>query len=282
MGDRFDRIARKFVPTVAKLSYNPFFKALGFFTDALSNLVYPEFRELPRAHLRARVGNRNTLFFTQPKHLYSGVNFWLQALASGWFRFDYDVVDIGCGCGMKPLTLYKFRGAGITGFSGTYMGIDIDDELLEYCRRFFRDSRFTFCKSSHRSSAYSKDNASSETSYYRIEADDNTKHFVFSTSLFSHLLEDDLRNYVQESYRILRNGGYMRMNAFSMDSIKLGGRWTFTHRIGNAYVESTRYPEAAVGYERDFLLTVGREAGFSHCEVLAGAGQSVLVCRKAG
>jgi hypothetical protein len=59
----------------------------------------------------------------------------------------------------------------------------------------------------------------------------------------------------------------------------LGGRWTFEHRVQNAFVENQQYPEAAVGYARDFLVKTAREAGFPDCEVHPGE-QSVLIGRK--
>jgi hypothetical protein len=64
----------------------------------------------------------------------------------------------------------------------------------------------------------------------------------------------------------------------------LGGRWTFSRRLGNAYVENLKYPEAAVAYERAYLEANVRAAGFSEVQVtpsLTGYNpQSLLVARK--
>jgi predicted SAM-dependent methyltransferase len=111
--------------------------------------------------------------------------------------------------------------------------------------------------------------------------DNESQDFVFSTSLFTHLLEDELVNYVRETYRVLRPGGVMQMTVFCIDMMReqgtLGGRFTFRHKAGNAYIESRRYPEAAVAFEREFLLGVASQIGFSSAEVIAG-GQDILRC----
>jgi hypothetical protein len=52
------------------------------------------------------------------------------------------------------------------------------------------------------------------------------KDFIYSTSLYTHLLEDELGNYTRESFRVLRPNGVMYMTFFCMDSVELGNRWT--------------------------------------------------------
>jgi hypothetical protein len=58
------------------------------------------------------------------------------------------------------------------------------------------------------------------------------------------------------------------------------GRWTFRHRRGNAYIESTRYPEAAVAYHEAFLIDVAKNCGFREVTVAPKKGQSELVALK--
>ena len=72
----------------------------------------------------------------------------------------------------------------------------------------------------------------------------------------------------------------MCMTFFCLDSIERGGRWTFEHKLGEAYVESLKYPEAAVAYTKDFMEGVARSAGFKDVTVLLNPVQSWLVCKK--
>ncbi|MGM0440296.1 MAG: class I SAM-dependent methyltransferase [Chlamydiota bacterium] len=100
--------------------------------------------------------------------------------------------------------------------------------------------------------------------------EDNTIDYAFGNSLFSHLLEEDFIHYLNESYRVLKEGGVLEISLFCLDNMKkyLGKRWTFKHRIGNAYVENIKYPEAAVGYKKEFLEKICKDAGFKTIELL--------------
>jgi predicted SAM-dependent methyltransferase len=121
-------------------------------------------------------------------------------------------------------------------------------------------------------------------SQYPLPVADESADFVFSTSLFTHLLEEQLDNYCRESYRALKPGGHMAMACFSMDHPPptYGQRHTFQYRIANAHVESLDVPEAAVAYEESFLFAVAQAAGFPTAEILEAPGdwQPMLLCRK--
>jgi len=120
---------------------------------------------------------------------------------------------------------------------------------------------------------------------YVLPLSDESANFVFSTSLFTHLLEKELVNYTRESYRVLKQDCCVAMFCFSIDHPPptFGDRHTFRFRIGNAHVESMSVPEAAVAYEEKFLLEMAREAGFRAAEMLIGGPedwQLMLLCRK--
>ena len=72
----------------------------------------------------------------------------------------------------------------------------------------------------------------------------------------------------------------MYMTFFCLDSVGLGDRWSFKHKIGNAYVEDLKYPEAAVAYSREFMENLGKSTGFSDVSVNTNQAQSTFVCRK--
>jgi hypothetical protein len=57
-----DRIIRKFVPSVAKASYNPFVKLAGNAIAGVLSRPFPELRELPPNYLRIRIGTGNRIF----------------------------------------------------------------------------------------------------------------------------------------------------------------------------------------------------------------------------
>jgi SAM-dependent methyltransferase len=278
---KLDRAIRRVIPSTSRLSYNPIFKAVVDSFDLLPKLVYEELSRIPPNHMRIRVGVGNRIFANQVIFVTGPKDFWMHAFHSGLCRLDSTIVDIGCGCGRyaHPLRDYRFKSER---FTGKYVGIDIDEEMLEWCGRNFDAGRFSFHRSNHASKAYR--GAENGNSHYHLPLAEESADFVFSTSLFTHLLEEQLGNYCQESYRVLRSGGHMAMACFSMDHPPptFGTRHTFRQRIGNAYVESLEVPEAAVAYEEKYLFAAAQAAGFRTTEILEAPGdwQPMLLCRK--
>jgi predicted SAM-dependent methyltransferase len=153
--------------------------------------------------------------------------------------------------------------------------------MLNWCCRNFDSERFEFYRSTNGSKTY---NSGGDNAHYVLPLPDETVDFVFSTSLFTHLLEKELVNYCRESYRVLKSDSVMAMSCFPIDHPPptWGDRHTFRFRIGDAYVESMSVPEAAVAYEEKFLLNVAQEAGFRKAEILIGYEDFApfLLCRK--
>jgi SAM-dependent methyltransferase len=278
---RLEKAIRRMVPSASLLTYNPVFKLVVDSFDVLPKLVYKELSRIPPNHMRIRVGVGNRIFANHVIFVTGSKDFWMHAFHAGLCRLNSTIVDIGCGCGRyaHPLRDFRFKSER---FTGNYIGIDIDEEMLAWCRTHFDSPRFSFHRSNHVSKAYH--GAENGNSHYRLPVVDEHADFVFSTSLFTHLLEEQLGNYCQESYRALKPGGFMAMACFSMDHPPptFGTRHTFRHRMGNAYVESLEVPEAAVAYEESFLFGVARGAGFRSAEILEAPGdwQPMLLCRK--
>ena len=278
---KHDWMVRKLVPSLAKLSYNPIFKMAGDSVARLLAQPFPELRDLPPNHLCVRIGAGNRVFNGHVNFIQAGNHSWLTFLSRRYCTSSSDVVELGCGCGRlaRPLRDPLWD----PWFEGTYVGVDIDKEMIEYCRKHFPPGRFEFILSPHRSQTYSPRNfgGGSEIAADLEIAVAGSKDFVYSLSLFSHLLEAEALDYLRESYRILRAGGLMFLTFFCMEHVERGGRWTFAHRCGNAYVESPRYPEAAVAYEETFITEMARNCGFREITVAAcGGRQSELVARK--
>ena len=280
MGSVFDRSIRKLVPSLARLTYNPAFKLLLDAPDFVGSLFFPQFRGLPPNHLRVRIGVGNNIFNNQPWYLTGAKDFWFFALNQSFIDFNSTIVDIGCGCGKFAYHLrdYDYNGSK---FRGKYVGIDIDTEMLSWCRGHFDSERFAFHLSSHASKVY---NDSGTGEPYTLPLAPDTVNMVFSTSLFTHLLEPEILNYMSESFRVLIPGAVMVMNCFLMDypPYTFGGRHTFRFKMGNAFVESLKLPEAAVAYESQHLFDLAARIGFRSSELVVapGSGQPVLVCKK--
>jgi SAM-dependent methyltransferase len=276
---KVDRIARKFALSLAVLSRNkPLMAVLDAFDRGIS-LPFPEFRNLPPNRFRIRTGLGNRVLFNQAVFVKYGYDLWLHLL-NNFITLSDHVVDIGSGCGR-----FAYAVRDHTAFTGLYTGIDVDLEMVTWCQKHFPTDRFTFVHANTFNNVY---NPSGSKDLYRLPLENDSADLVCSQSLFTHLLESDLKNYVAESYRVLRKGKVMAMSCFCIEDLQdnhlLGGGWPFKHRVQSAFVENLQYPEAAVGYPRDFLIKTAREAGFLDCRVdpapFVRRNQSVLVGRK--
>ena len=282
-GISIDRALRKLFPSTSKLTFNPLFRAVVNAADVIPRLVFPEFRALPPNHLRIRGGVGNRILNNQTHFLVHARDFWMFVFCEGIADMQSDILDIGVGCGRWAHWLrdYNFRGRR---FGGNYVGIDIDAEAIEWCRKNYDAERFRFEHSSDASVSYNQ--ATAARTPYRIPAADAAFDLVFSNSLLTHLLEGELENYLRESHRLLKAGGAMMHSHFNIEHppATYGTRHTFQHRLGNALIESEAQPEAAVAYHTDFLFDLCRRIGFSACEIVHMPGgaqhQPILLCRK--
>lgn len=257
----FDKVLRRFAPSISALTFNPFFKYSVNIADTPLRLLFREFRSLPPNHMRLRIGVGNRILTNQTRYLQDSVNFWIDAFANGRFRLDGIALEIGSGCGRYAHLLRDFR-MGQVRFTGVYIGVDIDQEMLAWCSRHFDAERFRFHLSGDASSSYR--NKGEQSAPQMIAEPDGSVDFVFSRSLFSHLLENQAARYLAESYRLLKPGGVASHTFFCIDfpPPTFGVRHTFSHQLGKTRVESLKQPEAAVAYSWADIVAMGEEAGF--------------------
>jgi len=278
---RINKSIRRLIPSLARATYNPFFKLFLDLFDLPARVFFKELRKIPPNHLRVRIGVGKSIFANQINYIEGAKNFWFHAFANRLCTPSSTIVDIGCGCGRyaQHLRDYKFKSHN---FSGKYIGIDVDRDVLEWCRRHFDQERFDFVHSIHKTKTYKNDEASDD--FFVIPVPDSSVDFVFSVSLYTHLLENELENYTREAYRVLRPGCYMSMSCFCLDypPPTFGDRHTFKNKIGNAHVESLAVPEAAVAYEKKFLFEVAGRSGFRSVDILHSPDdfQPMLICLK--
>ena len=282
MKDTLDRTLRGGVPSLALLSRSAVFAGAS---RAVDTVVRPLFRlftsePIPPLRLMVRIGVGNNILVPHYNYLTNSVPMWMYFFSKGFATLDSRIVEIGSGVGRSVLPLRRLEYAGER-FQGLYHGFDVDSEMVQWCREHFPPDHFRFTTLDMQSKVYNP--YGSVGAKPRLDCEDNSIDLVFSASLFTHLLEEDLRHYVSESFRLLKPGRVMSMSFFCLEHLEqkrlLGGRWTFRHRIGNAYVESRSFPESAVAYRKEWILEVARSCGFSHARVVPNV-QSVLEATK--
>ena len=102
------------------------------------------------------------------------------------------------------------------GPEGRYIGFDVHAPSIQWCRqRYAADPRLTF-EIADVASVYGEASGSSAASY-RFPVGDGQADFVLAKSVFTHLLEEDARRYLEEARRVLRRGGGAIVTAFLFD-----------------------------------------------------------------
>jgi SAM-dependent methyltransferase len=138
--------------------------------------------------------------------------------------------------------------------SGTYHGIDVSREAIDWCRSNIspRFPNFRFDHVDAANSFYNPDGAV-RAEEYRFPYSDGAFDFVAASSLYTHLLPEETRNYLRETYRVLRPGGRCLVTFFLVDTeaaqLMAEDRSTIMfHEYDGCYVQSVEVPAGAVAY----------------------------------
>ena len=178
-------------------------------------------------------------------------------------RPDERMLDVGCGIGRKtlPLTQYLTPDA-------KYEGLDIARVGVEWCGSKItpRFPNFRFQKIDVYNKQYNPQ-GTCPPSQYRFPFDDGTFSFVMLGSVFTHMLPDDLRNYLSEVHRVLEKGGrclitYFLLNEESLRLVDAGKSSLDFKYIEDGYRAIDRkVPEIAIAFDEDWIKVLYRKIG---------------------
>ena len=124
-------------------------------------------------------------------------------LVSAYLPDRARILDVGCGCAKLARFLH------IIPTIESYVGFDVIPESIEWSAKAFahvNDKRFTFVHANIATDIYNPNGTMSATEY-KFPVADGAVNFVIAASLFTHLLEDECRHYLDEIVRSLSKGG---------------------------------------------------------------------------
>lgn len=176
---------------------------------------------------------------------------------------DHRVLDVGCGIGRMaiPLTGYLSR-------EGGYEGFDVVRRGVEWCRRNVtpRYPNFRFQVADVHNERYNP-RGRHEAREYRFPYEDESFDLVFLASVFTHMMPDEVDNYLSEISRVLKPGGrclisYFLLNEESLGLIEAGkSPLDFKPSTGVYRVVDPEKPEHAVGYDEKHVLGLYEKHG---------------------
>ena len=114
-----------------------------------------------------------------------------------------DVLDMGCGVGRIAVPL-----TGYLGRRSNYAGFDIEPRAIRWCAENVGPlhRRFKFTHANLYNKRYNPE-ATQKASEWRFPYEGDQFNFVVATSLFTHLLPQDMEHYLQEATRVIRDDG---------------------------------------------------------------------------
>ena len=197
------------------------------------------------------------------------------------------VLDIGCGTGRVAVQLAPFL-AG----RGTYVGFDISKAGVAACRRRFRGvAHLGFEHLDVRNGEYNPGGKVAELAAV-FPVDDEAVDLAFATSVFTHMRLGSVRRYLVEAARVLKPGGRLAFTAFALEpGRERSALFDFQPFDATSRVVDHRYPERAIGHDRQALSGAVAEAGLSLRGFWKGAwappaeyqgGQDLFVAVKPG
>jgi ubiquinone/menaquinone biosynthesis C-methylase UbiE len=176
---------------------------------------------------------------------------------------DEKMLDFGSGIGRKTLPLTQYLND-----RAVYEGIDIAKEGIDWCRDKItpRFPNFHFQQIDVYNKHYNP-RGKYQPAKYKFPFADESFSFVVLGSVFTHMLPDDVENYLSEIHRVLTKGGrclitYFLLNEESLRFIATGdSTLEFKHVFDKYRSVSHEVPEKALALDENWIRDLYRKLG---------------------
>lgn len=173
------------------------------------------------------------------------------------------ILDIGSGIGRMAVPFTKFLDK-----DGSYEGFDIVKQGVDWCTANItsRYPNFHFTLIPLKNDLYNL-STDKKASGLVFPYPDNDFDLVFLTSVFTHMLPDDVAHYIKEIKRVLKPGKscfatFFILDAESESSMFKKGSKTFPHNYGNYSLMDKNVKEANVAYQKEHIFGLLEASGF--------------------
>ena len=174
---------------------------------------------------------------------------------------DATVLDIGCGIGRLAVPL-----TGYLNEKGAYFGFDIVKRGIDWCNKHIAKKypNFHFLHTPLKNDLYNLE-TETESHHFVFPYPDNQFDAIVLTSVFTHMLADDVANYLNQIHRVMAENGkcmatFFILNENAKNNISQQKTdYIFPYPHKNCFLMNQKVKEANVAYEEDFLIDLFRQ-----------------------
>jgi cyclopropane fatty-acyl-phospholipid synthase-like methyltransferase len=192
----------------------------------------------------------------------------------GALRPDSKVLDVGSGLGRKTLALPSFLGT-----DGKYIGVDIVRQGVDWCNQNIATSHpnFIFLHLNVFNARYNR-RGTVRASDYRFPFADGSFDLITAWSVFTHMLPNDIKNYLRETSRMLKPSGRCIFSFYVMTdkttaAVKNGSaKERVEHEIEDGvFTDNKSVPEDLTAFKESWIRSIYETSGLSVENILHGS-----------
>lgn len=197
-----------------------------------------------------------------------------EMIGGGYILPNHRVLDVGCGLGRLASALTQHLSP-----IGVYFGIDVTRSSIDWCTDHYRGyPNFHFIHADVYNTEYNP-KAVTPAANYSFPLEANSFDFIFSTSLFTHLVLRDADNYLSEMGRVLKSGGRMWNTFLLLDEIseplarKAHADRPHMHlpcKIKGGRTATRRNPEKLISFRRPVIEDIHTRHGLEIDDIRIG------------
>jgi SAM-dependent methyltransferase len=183
----------------------------------------------------------------------------------GELKPNESILDVGCGIGRMAIPLTKYLAK-----EGHYDGFDVVESGIDWCQKKVtpRYPNFIFKRVDIYNKRYNPQ-GKLKALEFKFPYGSASYDFTFLTSVFTHMLPDDMENYFSEIVRILKKGGRCLISFFLLneESVRLihqrKSTLGFYHEFNRYRTTDMNNHEVAVAYDEPYILELFKKHGLN-------------------
>ena len=214
---------------------------------------------------------KGMIFTGAGDYLKIGLDFFELFQKYGKLTTESSVLDIGSGIGRMAIPFTNYLSP-----KGRYEGFDIVKKGVDWCNENInsRFPNFNFKLIPLKNHLYNL-STNQKAANLKFPYENESFDFVFLTSVFTHMLPEDVDNYLKEIYRVLKKDKNCFITFFLLDeqsekSMKEIGFKNFPYDFGDYSLMDKDVKEANVAYKKQFILDLLKNHNFEVTECLQG------------